>query len=59
MWIFDILGTVVALIAAIISLVTLFEMKIQRNNAYMPTIVFESVEEETDLIRRKLDNTTH
>lgn len=48
-WIFDILGTVVALIAAIISLVTLFEMKIQRNNAYMPTIVFESVEVETDL----------
>ena len=47
--IFDILGTVVALIAAIISLVTLFEMKIQRNNAYMPTIVFESVEVEADL----------
>lgn len=48
-WIFDILGTVVALIAAVISLVTLFEMKIQRNYAYMPTIVFETVEVTADL----------
>ena len=48
-WIFDVLGTLVALVAAVISLVTLFEMKIQRNNAYMPTIVFESVEVKTDL----------
>ena len=48
-WIFDILGTVVALIAAVISLVTLFEMKIQRNNAYMPTIVFETAQVNTDL----------
>lgn len=48
-WIFDILGTVVALIATVISLVTLFEMKIQRNYAYMPTIVFETVEVTTDL----------
>ena len=48
-WIFDILGTFVALIAAVISLVTLFEMKIQRNNAYMPTIVFETAQVNTDL----------
>lgn len=46
-WIFDIVGTVVALAAVIVSLVTLYEMKIQRNNAYMPTIVFETVEVNT------------
>ena len=48
-WIFDILGTLMALVATVISLVTLFEMKIQRNYAYMPVVVFETVEEEIDL----------
>ena len=54
-WIFDILGTVVALIAAIISLVTLREMKIQRNNAYMPTIVFETAKVGTDATQFGID----
>ena len=48
-WVFDVVGTLVALFAAFISLVTLFEMQEQRNNAYMPTIVFESIEVETEL----------
>ena len=55
-WVFDAVGTVVALFAAVVSLVTLVEMKIQRNNAYMPTIVFESVEVETDLNDSKPKN---
>ena len=55
-WIFDIVGTVVALAAVIISLVTLYEMKIQRNNAYMPTIVFETVDVNTFNTDGKYDN---
>ena len=55
-WIFDIVGTIVALAAVIISLVTLYEMKIQRNNAYMPTIVFESVDVNTFNTDGEYDN---